>query len=169
MIISSCFNGDTNRWVMKLQHDVYWEILPHLLDIAHRKIKTAEKLLNVATVPGTILNNEDSFDHRVLQLTHDAIAASFRFEHAEQLHPQLPLFNKEDERTRVLRLWREYFIAEVNRLTEDPVFTRAIVSAVAFANTDEGNSAENRLFEIAKQEYPFNDSLRLVPPENLSK
>ena len=152
---------------MKLQHDVYWEILPHLLDIAHRKIKTAEKLLNVATVPGTILKNEDTFDHRVLQLTHDAIAASFRFERAEQLHPQLPLFIKEDERTRVLRLWREYFIAEVNRLTEDPDFTRAVVSAVAFANTDEGNSAEDRLFEIAKQEYPFNDSLRWVPPKIL--
>ncbi|MGD9612767.1 MAG: hypothetical protein AB7V22_07670 [Kiritimatiellia bacterium] len=151
---------------MKLQHEVYWEILPHLLDIAHRKIKTAEILLNVATVPGTILKYEDSFDHRVLQLTHDAIAASFRFERADQLHPQLPLFNKEDERTRVLRLWREYFIAEVNRLTEIPAFTSAVVSAVAFANTDEGNSAEDQLFEIAKQEYPFNESLRWVPPED---
>ena len=109
MIVGSCFKGDTNKWVMNLQHDVYRIILPILLDIAHRKIRAAEKLLNIATVPGTILNNERSFDHRVLQFTHDAIAASFRFECADQLHSQLPLFGEEDERTRILRLWREYF------------------------------------------------------------
>ena len=169
MIVGSCFRGDTNKWVMNLQHDVYWEILPILLDIAHRKIRAAEILLNVATVPGTILKNEDSFDHRVLQLTHDAIAANFRFECADQLDPQLPLFGKEDERTRVLRLWREYFNAEVKRLTESPEFTRAVVTAVAFTNTDEGNTAEDQLFYFLKRQYPFNESLQWVPPDTTTK
>ena len=169
MIVGSCFKGDTNKWVMNLQHDVYRKILPILLDIAHRKIRAAEKLLNIATVPGTILNNERSFDHRVLQFTHDAIAASFRFECADQLHSQLPLFGEEDERTRVLRLWREYFTTEVNRLTESPEFTRAVVTAVAFTNTDEGNTAEDQLFHFIKQEYPFNESLQWLPPDTTTK
>lgn len=166
MIVSSCFTGDSNKWVMNLQHDVYWDILPVLLDIAHRKVRKAEALLNVAAVPSTILNHENYFDHRVLQLTHDAIAACFRFQLADQLHPQLPLFGQVDEKTRVLKMWRDFFTAEVDRLTEFPAFTRDVVTAVAFENTDEGYKAEDRLYYFVKNEYLFNESLQRPLPKD---
>lgn len=156
MIVCPRFRDDIYYWVMDLQHDVYSTILPHLVDIAHRKMIKAEELLNVSMESSTVLKTMEGFDHRTLQHTHDMIAASFRFKRADRLHPELP-FSNEDEKTRVLKLWREYFMEEVDRLTEFPAFTRAIIAAVAFGGTSKGVQAENFLYSFVQMEYPFDE------------
>lgn len=157
MIIGPHFRDDTNKWVMDIQYDAYWDILPHLVDIAQRKIIKAEELLNVSIESSAILKTMKGFDHRALQHTHDMIAASFRFKCADRLDPELPLFHDDDQKTRVLKLWREYFMAEVDRLTEFPAFTRAVIAAVAFVGTPKGVQADNFLFSFVQMEYPFDE------------
>jgi hypothetical protein len=67
----------------------------------------------------------DGFDHRTLQLAHDRIAAFFRFAHDDGGQLQLGETDA-GYRRRVADTWREFVLTEVERLTEDNEFTRAI-------------------------------------------
>jgi hypothetical protein len=49
--------------------------------------------------------------------------------------------------------WRAFFEEEVERLTSDDEFSRAVLIAAAFGNTERGYAAEAQLREILKERY----------------
>jgi len=153
MWVASRFPGDDWTSVMWIQHDMYGPFLWELFDIARRKYIDAERTLGVNTVSGILVKPEDGFDHRVLQDAHDMIAARFRFLNQDRMHPELPFEGQKDDRKRIEGLWRDYWRTEIDRLTNIPLFTKAVVTAIAFQNTDVGYTAENDIKRILYEEY----------------
>ena len=91
------------------------------------------------------------FDHRVLQDTHDTIAAWFRF-----CNPDLwlPLFPRDDVVKDVCRNeWRMFWNSEVKRLIDKDVFAIAVLTAVAYQNQEKGLSAERESIGFLRLEY----------------
>ncbi len=144
MIIGTAFRGDHEYRVMGVQHDIYPGRVSYLLHTARQVYLKAEAILGISTVPGILVPDADSFDHRVLQNMHDIIAASFRYYRANRLHPELPFPGQEDDTKRIERLWDDYYTSEVRELMQsEPHLARAVVVAIAFENTDIGYAAED--------------------------
>jgi hypothetical protein len=98
------------------------------------------------------LQSMDGFDHRTLQDIHDLIAAWFRF--SQDDGGQLRLGESDEMYTdRLAAEWRAFFEGEVNRLSADDEFARAVLVAAAFGNTERGYAAEAQLREILKERY----------------
>ena len=152
MMVGSEFPGDDNRTLMDVQHAVYGEMVVRLFTGPRDRYLAAAALLRVDDQLSQQLRSMDGFDHRTLQLAHDRIAAFFRFAHDDG--GQLQLGETEaDYRQRLAASWREFVQLEVERLTTENEFTRAICTATAFGNKKPGVEAEHWLDQFLRDRY----------------
>jgi hypothetical protein len=152
MMVGSEFPGDNNRTLMDVQHGVYGEMVVRLFTGPRDRYLAAAALLRVDDRLSEQLRSMDGFDHRTLQLAHDRIAAFFRFAHDDG--GQLQLGETEaDYRHRLAASWRGFVQTEVERLTADNEFTRAICTATAFGNKEPGVAAEHWLDQFLRDRY----------------
>jgi hypothetical protein len=153
MFVGSRFAGDTNDILMKVQSDLYDELLGILYGYPRERYLGACRLAQSSTELAKRVETESGFDHRTLQETHDFIAAWFRFLQKEKGGRTL-FETEEGYRERLACEWRSFFKSEVRNLTADDDFVRAVLTAAVFSNPDKaGCAAEARLDEILKVLY----------------
>ncbi len=152
MLVGAEFPGDDNHTLMDVQHAVYGEMVVRLFTVPRDRYLAAAALLRVDDKLSQQLRSMDGFDHRTLQLAHDRIASFFRFAHDDG--GQLRLGETEgDYRQRLAASWREFVQSEVERLTTENEFTRAICTAAAFGNKEPGVAAEHWLDQFLRDRY----------------
>jgi hypothetical protein len=153
MFVGSRFPGDTNGILMKVQSDLYGELLGFLYGYPRERYLGACRLVQSSTELAKMVETETSFDHRTLQRTHDLIAAWFRFLQKEK--DGRTLFETEESyRKRLASEWRVFFESEVRSLSADDDFVRAVLTAAAFSNPDKaGVTAESQLDKFLKERY----------------
>lgn len=126
MIVGSRFYGDDNTVVMNIQHDEYSSIIGELVSRATERYRYTEALLNVHTelgkkLPGPVTGR---FDHRVVQETHDLIAAFFRFKE----YPHGSLFKEEVDKAACIRRWHQFASQEIGVLQLGGVYETVMSS-----------------------------------------
>jgi hypothetical protein len=152
MMVGSEFPGDNNDTLMDVQHAAYGEMVVRLFTAPRDRYLAAAALLRVDDKLSEQLRSMDGFDHRTLQLAHDRIAAFFRFAHDDGGQLQLGETDA-DYRQRQADSWRAFVQSEVERLTTDNEFTRAICTATAFGNKEPGVAAEHWLDQFLRDRY----------------
>jgi hypothetical protein len=152
MMVGSEFPGDNNKTLMDVQHTAYGEMVVRLFTGPRDRYLAAAALLRVDDKLTGHLRSMDGFDHRTLQLAHDRIAAFFRFAHDDGGQLQLGETDA-DYRQRQADSWRAFVQSEVERLTTDDEFTRAICTATAFGNKEPGVAAERWLDQFLRDRY----------------
>lgn len=160
LFVGSEFPGDQNEVLKNVQFRVYGEMLTRLFSRARDRYLDACGVVDVETDLAVRLKEMNYFDHRTLQDAHDLIAAWFRF--SGDTSGQLRL--EETPEAYELRLatdWHDFFGREIGRLIESDEFTRNILTAAVFANTDRGYAAEASTRAYLKQRYL--DMLRAKP------
>lgn len=141
MWVGSEFNGDDNKALMHIQHDVYSTspIASKCIDIFIRSCEILSRFDELYEMMRKLV----SYDHRTLQQAHDQIAAYFRFSFRE-LH--LPLINHEEEYKRILLLrWQNFYDKESSEIAEVPCINQAVIQILAHQNKDVGMYAETVL------------------------
>jgi hypothetical protein len=152
MWVGTEFPGDTNQTLKDVQFRLYGEMLVRLYSKPRDRYLDAIRLVQVDTDLATKVRSMDGFDHRTLQDIHDLIAAWFRF--SQDDGGQLQLGETEEAyQTRMATRWRAFFEEELDRLASDDEFSRAVLIAAAFGNTERGYAAEAQLREMLKERY----------------
>lgn len=158
MIVAPLFPGDVNRELMAVQHDVYWEIVGKLYVSARDLYLRSVRVDGVQTeLAQQVAAREGGIDHRVLQHAHDLIAGHFRQIRPELLQPELASVAS-GHRARLERQWREYYGGEVERLAREPLVCQAVVTAIAYTNSDQGYRAEEDLCAFLRVRYSLPSS-----------
>jgi len=146
------FPGDDNQTLKDVQFRLYGEMLVRLFSRPRDRYLDASRLIQVAPDLAVRIRAMDGFDHRTLQDAHDLIAAWYRFSRDDG--GQLRLGESPDDyEDRLAREWREFFEEEVDYLTGRDEFTRDVLTAAVFANTDRGHAAEAGAREFLKERY----------------
>lgn len=152
MNVTDCFEGDTNSVLKGIQHDLYSQLVGELFYRAKERYMSAARLLSVETEIMKVVADKHSFDHRVLQDSHDKIAAHYRFVHDNGGQP--PLFPEGGSYEDHLRWsWTGFFHFEVRQLIEDDAIAREILRAVGYQNTEPGYAAEATLRGLLEDRY----------------
>lgn len=152
MIVGPLFEGDKRNEVMMLQHNFYFENLPKLVFKSQSRYIEAVKLLQSDfNIPLTSLTFT-SFDHRKFQLYHDIIAAYFRFKNYSQLEQTLFESNQENL-DRIKNDWLKFWDDEIEILTQNNDWVRAIILIAISSNKDIIERAQNALLNILKHRY----------------
>ncbi len=152
MLIGHDFAGDNNETLKQVQFRLYWDMLPILLLRARDRYLDACRLVEAETELASRAKAMDGFDHRTLQAAHDLTAAWYRFLHDDG--GQLRLGETpEDYEKRLATEWREFFEMEAANLVRIDEFTRDILRAAVFANTQTGHAAEASVCERLKERY----------------
>ena len=162
MIVGDSFDGDSNEILKWVQHDIYWTLLPLLFSHPKDLYLKALRYAGVETDLSGRINDIAKFDHRVLQNAHDKIAAYYRYEFPDKSGqlvipatiPDCESLNLEDTlKESYKREWVQFWYSEIRKLSSEPVITRAILTAIAYQNTDEGYEAEDLLLELLHDKY----------------
>lgn len=130
MIITDCFQGDTNKALKKVQHDLY--VRENAFIDLQGKAYSSIHYLYTSAVRALMFNTEgsnpmffpeqdqitsiDTFDHRCLQDAHDIIAAFYRWIHRYTAPPVFASSPK-DYKAYLLAQWKNYFTTEVTMIT----------------------------------------------------
>lgn len=152
VISTTEFSGDNNRMLKIVQHSARGEMVTRLFVAARDRYLAAVRLIRVDNELAARLRSMNGFDHRILQSAHDRIATYFRFKSPASTQLQLG----EDDCAFQKRLeveWRQFFIAEIERLTADDEFTRAVCTATAIGSEDAGLTAEKWLVQFLMDRY----------------
>ena len=127
-------------------------MLTGLFSHARDRYLDACRLVEVETDLALRLKEMHYFDHRTLEDAHDLIAAWFRF--SGDTSGQLRLEEApEAYELRLAKDWHDFFGREIGRLIESDEFTRNVLTAAVFANTDRGYAAEASTRAYLKQQY----------------
>jgi len=162
MIVGYSFKGDDNDTLMWVQHDLYWGLLSSLLEHAMQKYREASVILGVRAELAGKLTDISSFDHQILQATHDIIAAYYRFKYQDKEGQLILPFSHPDDggngpvetlKKLYAREWCEFWYLEIKELTRDGEIVRSLLTSVAYQNTDKGYDAEELLCNILKDRY----------------
>ncbi len=162
MIVGDSFDGDYNGILKWVQHDLYWTLLPSLFSHPKDRYLKALRYAGVETDLSGRINDITKFDHRVLQNAHDKIAAYYRYEFHDKSGqlvipatiPDCESLNLEDTlKESYKREWVQFWYSEIRKLSSEPVIARAILTAIAYQNTDEGYEAEDLLLELLHDKY----------------
>ncbi len=162
MIVSDRFEGDNNEALKCVQHDMYWPLLPFLYTYPKGIYRQAISYTGVGTELYKTIGEIENFDHRVLQEAHDKIAAYYRYQHPDKLGQLvLPLAApdcgnlslEEILKEIYTREWSSYWYEEIRSISEEPLIVSAILTAVAYQNTDDGYEAEDLLLELLHDRY----------------
>lgn len=151
MIVASQFEGDTNKVLQDAQHESYWENIGLVFLVCAEKMIEASELIQIDAEIATQLRRIESFDHRVLQDTHDIIAAYYRYINSD--FPQLPLPLIERTKQRYTLEWSSWLRDELKELSRSPYFVRGVVNAVLFANNQMGYMSENQIGSYLVSRY----------------
>ena len=158
-----------NPDLVKAQHELYWELVGHLYYYARERYLRAVRFLGVETELYRRVKEKDSLDHRVLQPIHDEIAGYYdhKFDTAQRSLEEIPgysdprpskwqLFRTDNlPYEQKLRMqWCDYFHRQARELAEIDSFAQAILTAVAYQNTEQGYDAEGFLLTTIKERYP---------------
>ena len=162
MIIAPKFYGDENTTVMYVQEHEYGRIIHMFVSRAIEKYRYAEGLLGEHTEIGNKLPSISllriSLDDRVVQESHDLIAALFRFRE----YPHGSLFKEEIDIDDCIRRWYDFASREIEELLEMPYFARAMILAIAEHNSEIGSENEKTMLEVLKRQY--GEMLQTKPP-----
>jgi hypothetical protein len=152
MIVSNYFDGDENDVLKWVQHDAYGDALTFMYrSAADRYLKDIRYTwVSPDFVPK--IRHIDGFDHRVLQLAHDLVAAYYRFAFCSRLD-KLDLPEDFNDKEYYLGAWRAYYRQEMGLLAQKEEIAEAILIAVAFQNTDRGYAAEDKLQALLVDRY----------------
>lgn len=152
MISTTEFSGDNNRTLKIVQRHAYGEMVTRLFIAPRDRYLAAVRLIRADSELAAKLRSMNGFDHRTLQAAHDRIATYFRFK--SPTASQLQLGEDEcDFQERLEVEWRQFFIAEIERLTADDEFTRAVCAATAIGNEEAGLTAEKWLVQFLRDRY----------------
>jgi len=156
MIIAPRFEGDNNNAIMKKQKDEYFLMIWDLFNRSSREYlkydwyrmmdpNLSEKIIDVRI-----------FNLRVLQMSHDLIAASYRYLYffKDESNPYPKVI---DGKVYNFQSWKDYYHWENGNLAKDRKFQIPIVISVAYQNTDIGNEAKDELNCKLLDRYPFLD------------
>ncbi len=147
---------------MWAQEGVYWTLLPYLYLYPKGIYLRAVNYTGVETDLYRKVKEKHRFDHRVLQEAHDKIAAYYRYLYPDKMGQLILPFVAPDYEHLSLdafldeiykREWSSFWYRKVKRLSEEPITVRAILTAVAYQNTDDGYEAEELLLEILHDCY----------------
>ena len=168
MIVGHYFEGDDDRDVAWLQHDVYGEALYVIASTCNQYARFARGVLNDTQHRewGTV----DTFDHRTLQGAHDLLAATWRF-YNDFSQPELP-FKPESALDRVKEQWLRWVKDEVKDWITQPRLIRLVQVILTNQNSPPGYRAEAELtLEILGRFYnvPWDSRLRNAYQEDLAK
>ena len=152
MIVGSLFDGDNKSEVMTIQHNLYSDILHKMVSKAQNRYVEAINLLQLDN--NILLNNATftSFDHRKFQLYHDIIAAYFRFKNYSHLEQTLFESNQVNL-DRIKNDWLKFWDDEIEILTQNNDWVRAIILLGITLDQEKINRAENFLLNILKNKY----------------
>ena len=170
MYVGSSFLGDDNEKLMWIQHDLWFkshdtwiEEGGYVMGSCSFMFRLARKAYMVNTELNSLvhtelerLSNIEGFDHRVLQTSHDIVAAYYRWCHRNEEVPALAT-TENDYRKYLLDAWILYLRYELSHLIFGNIkAAEAIVQAVVFENSKEGYEAEDRLVNLLKDRYGTN-------------
>jgi hypothetical protein len=160
MIIRTDFDGDDNDELKDAQNRLYGWAVGWIVNQAWNFYRYAEevrgtpedeKLPGLEWLPKL---NASAFDHRVVQETHDILAAGYR-----QVHKLGEKHWEDRGDPKALEAgWEVCVRQEVQRWMADPFIVRAIVMATQYANKSEGLAAERTLARYLREMYG------LMPP-----
>lgn len=152
MIVEPSFDGDTNETLMLIQHDLYFSLIGLLLSYSKERYMNAIRLIGVRTELSELVKQIKRIDHRVLQDAHDRIAAYYRFAHDDGGQVPLPFEDKPYEDI-LIEKWTTFFTEEAEKLAESNPIVIAILTAVAYQNTQKGYTAEEHLLTLLDMRY----------------
>lgn len=152
MIVERVFENDENEYLKWVQHNIYDDLLWHLYQNAASHYLLDVQYIWVFPDFVPIIRQLKTFDHRVLQDGHDLIGAYYRFilcPHQNSVGFPDGFNAKEYYQA----AWKDYYLQEVRLLGDLETIAEAIVTAVAFENTDRGLESERRLRDLLLQRY----------------
>ncbi len=158
----SRFAGDNNEILKYVQRELYWSLLPHLYAEIKSRYLWSIRYVGVETDLSKIIYDTYKFDHRILQRPYEKIAAYYRYEHQDHdgqlvlpfTMPDLPKLStgvalKEHYR----REWCSFWYEEVISIAKEDIIARAVLTAIAYENTDDGYEAEELILELLNDRY----------------
>ncbi len=166
MIVGYSFKGDNNHTLKWVQHDLYWGLLPSLLEHAMQKYREASEILGVRAELASKITDISPFNHRVLQATHDIIAAYYRFKYPDKEGQLILPFSFPDDggkdpvetlKKLYAREWCEFWYREIKELTRNGEIVRSLLTSVAYQNTNRGYDAEDLLCKLLEDLYSLEE------------
>ena len=153
MWTGSKFFNDKNKRVMDIQFEYYRNIIFELvkLSIDYQKTKNLAQDNNITK----IITKIDSYDHRVIQGTHDLLAAVYRFEEKKSNLDKIEDITIKEN----WELWMKKWLS----LNLDVV--KQIIISISFENSELGYKAERKAESLIIQKnmhIPWNDNLLKV-------
>ena len=147
MIIGSFFDGDENKHLMRLQHDIYSYAIGLMITICNR-------FSHCVAAPADIKNKEkwgviDKCDHRTIQFAHDLLATAYRFKH--EFKPQeLALDNGFEPQ----QLWKNWRIGELLSWKKAPSIVQNFLIIMTNQNERDGYIAESKICIAIMERFP---------------
>lgn len=153
MITGPRFKNDNDHDLQNQQHECYLEVLAVIAERCIQHYEAACRIIGQEpSNPSELFKNigqvKTSFDHRILQLVHDLMAAYWRWKSGRhELHmPGLEPNSVAD--------WKTWARDEVDDWAlYAPEIIRHVVTALAHQNTDQGYEAESMAQEALQDRY----------------
>ncbi len=183
MIVYSAFKGDKNNELMNAQHHMYNFIVWKIFDKCKRTFLICDLVCNkLSAEERSILIEQNSYDHRTLQTSHDLIAIAFRYMKRDgaisMFEPNivniLDYFNSNytdwsrgnlsDMELILAYHWENYFNNNIEYITSVntmlPKFVRHVINASSFnPNNNIGTESEHQLKHILTEYFQIKDIL----------
>lgn len=137
--VEPCFRGDCHGWVRQMQEDFLPFAVHNLWESLRAAYRRAEKMTAHDSRLGEFLDASEGIDLASLDGWYKAVAAEFRYTHAEAIvQPKLPCFTEGiTHQVRIRRLWQAYLEAEIDwLLSEEPEMVRALLFTSVVPHTD---------------------------------
>ncbi len=141
MIVATYFDGDNDKVLAALQHDVYGDALIIMVKACNRFALFAKVLLKDKEHDNW--GQIQRFDHRTLQMAHDLLAAAWRFEN-NSLQLELPIPGMHDNCPYEER-WLAWLRREMSDWIDCPRMVRSVQLILTNQNKPIGYAAETRL------------------------
>jgi hypothetical protein len=152
MIVCQVFKDDCNDVLKDVQHEEYGRSIRDIFDAARSALVCADAIIGSDLLIVEKVRGVSAFDHRVLQDSHDIIAAAFRYQCDDG--GQLSLFENADSQRLTYRArWVQWLSEQLQDLVKSPQFVRSVVECVLFSSTAIGYMAEKRLGDVLLTHY----------------
>jgi hypothetical protein len=159
MIVGYVFENDSNDNLKEIQHYRYPQSVTRIFLSCRRAMSKAEAVLGICHVDVEKAREIVNFDHRVLQDTHDIIAAAYRYKFDDG--GQLKLGESIGEQSnRYLSGWVNWLEQELDELTGYRGFAHSVIESVIHENTETGYQAEYAAVDILLSHYSAEDWMR---------
>ncbi len=161
MNITILFDGDDDDPTKNVQHDVHRRALRLIVAGCCSHVRTAEAILKTEAPWVTTFIHVELFDHRLIQMPHDLLAAVWRFR-TGRIHPGLPFEEPDSWRTTTEGAWLDWLRNEIDRWGNfHPCLIRATAQTLAIEMPEwyEADSLSLQLLNIYS-DVPWTADLR---------